>query len=45
MGGMDLWANLALAAVAGIVGGAMNGLAGGGSFATLPALIALGQLH
>ncbi len=31
-----------LAFVAGIVGGAMNALAGGGTFATLPALIALG---
>lgn len=31
-----------LAAGAGIVGGAMNALAGGGTFATLPALIALG---
>lgn len=38
---MDI-AQIALAAAAGIVGGAMNGLAGGGSFATLPALIALG---
>src|SRR5687768_14292925 len=36
------WSDLPLAAIAGIVGGAMNGLAGGGSFATLPALIALG---
>lgn len=35
-------ASFALAAAAGVVGGAMNGLAGGGSFATLPALIALG---
>lgn len=35
-------ASLALAAVAGLVGGAMNGLAGGGTFATLPALIAMG---
>ena len=33
---------LLLAAVAGLVGGAMNALAGGGTFATLPALIALG---
>jgi uncharacterized membrane protein YfcA len=33
---------LALAGVAGIVGGAMNALAGGGSFATMPTLIALG---
>ena len=31
-----------VAAVAGFVGGAMNALAGGGSFATLPALVALG---
>jgi uncharacterized membrane protein YfcA len=31
-----------LAASAGVVGGAMNALAGGGTFATLPALIALG---
>lgn len=35
-------ASLFLAAVAGLVGGAMNGLAGGGTFATLPALIAMG---
>ncbi len=33
---------LALPFAAGIVGGAMNALAGGGTFATLPALIALG---
>jgi uncharacterized membrane protein YfcA len=33
---------LALAAAAGLLGGAMNALAGGGTFATLPALIALG---
>ncbi len=33
---------IALAAAAGLVGGAMNGLAGGGTFATMPALIALG---
>ena len=33
---------LLVAAGAGIVGGAMNALAGGGTFATLPALIALG---
>lgn len=33
---------LALMAGAGLVGGAMNALAGGGTFATLPALIALG---
>jgi uncharacterized protein len=38
---MDI-GNLGLAAFAGIVGGAMNGLAGGGSFFTLPVLIALG---
>lgn len=31
-----------LAAVAGLLGGAMNALAGGGTFATLPALIAMG---
>lgn len=35
-------AALLLAAGAGMVGGAMNALAGGGTFATLPALIALG---
>ena len=35
-------AELALAAGAGVLGGAMNALAGGGTFATLPALIALG---
>ncbi len=34
--------NILLAAGAGIVGGAMNALAGGGTFATLPALIGLG---
>ena len=33
---------LALAFAAGILGGAMNALAGGGTFATLPALIGLG---
>ncbi len=33
---------LALAAGAGLIGGAMNALAGGGTFATLPALIAIG---
>lgn len=33
---------LVLAVVAGMVGGAMNALAGGGTFATLPALIAFG---
>jgi len=33
---------LLLALAAGIAGGAMNALAGGGTFATLPALIALG---
>lgn len=33
---------IALALCAGIIGGAMNALAGGGTFATLPALIALG---
>lgn len=35
-------AGIALAAGAGLVGGAMNALAGGGTFATLPALIAIG---
>ncbi len=34
--------SLALAAAAGMAGGAMNALAGGGTFATMPALIALG---
>ena len=34
--------DLTLAATAGLVGGAMNALAGGGTFATMPALIALG---
>lgn len=34
--------SLLLALAAGVVGGVMNGLAGGGSFATLPVLIALG---
>lgn len=33
---------LALSAAAGVLGGAMNALAGGGTFATLPALIAMG---
>jgi uncharacterized membrane protein YfcA len=33
---------VALAAGAGLLGGAMNALAGGGSFATMPALIGLG---
>ena len=36
------WPALLLALFAGTVGGVMNGLAGGGTFATLPALIALG---
>ena len=35
-------AALAFPAAAGLVGGAMNALAGGGTFATLPALIAIG---
>ena len=35
-------AAILLAAAAGLIGGAMNALAGGGTFATLPALIALG---
>ena len=34
--------SLALAFGAGIIGGAMNALAGGGTFATLPALLAIG---
>jgi len=37
----DAWTIL-LPAAAGLVGGAMNALAGGGTFATLPALIAMG---
>lgn len=36
------WQGIALAAAAGLVGGAMNALAGGGTFVTMPALIALG---
>jgi uncharacterized membrane protein YfcA len=36
------WPDLLFAFIAGAVGGAMNALAGGGTFATLPALIALG---
>lgn len=39
---MNDLAFILLAAGAGVVGGAMNALAGGGTFATLPALIALG---
>jgi uncharacterized membrane protein YfcA len=35
-------AGLALAAGAGLLGGAMNALAGGGTFSTMPTLIALG---
>lgn len=38
---MDGW-DVLLALGAGLVGGAMNALAGGGTFATMPALIALG---
>lgn len=38
----DALPDLALALAAGTLGGAMNALAGGGTFATLPALIALG---
>jgi uncharacterized protein len=34
--------SLTLAVTAGLIGGAMNALAGGGTFATMPALIALG---
>ena len=36
------WYDILLALAAGIAGGAMNALAGGGTFATLPALLALG---
>jgi uncharacterized membrane protein YfcA len=36
------WQGISLAAAAGLVGGGMNALAGGGTFATMPALIALG---
>ncbi|MDQ1232388.1 sulfite exporter TauE/SafE family protein [Sphingomonas sp. SORGH_AS_0879] len=36
------WTFLALAAAGGFLGGAMNALAGGGSFSTMPTLIALG---
>lgn len=39
---MAEWGAAALAAGAGAVGGAMNALAGGGTFATLPALLGLG---
>lgn len=39
---IDGAAAFAAAALAGLVGGAMNALAGGGTFATLPTLIALG---
>ena len=39
---MTDWGALALAACAGMLGGAMNALAGGGSFATMPTLIMLG---
>ena len=35
--------DLLLACAAGLLGGAMNALAGGGTFATLPALIAIGM--
>jgi uncharacterized membrane protein YfcA len=36
------WAGQGLAFAAGMIGGAMNALAGGGTFVTLPALLALG---
>lgn len=39
--GVSVWSIL-LALLAGFAGGAMNALAGGGTFATMPALIALG---
>ncbi|TPG41330.1 sulfite exporter TauE/SafE family protein [Sphingomonas koreensis] len=41
VGGLDA-GSILLAAGAGLIGGAMNALAGGGTFATLPALIAIG---
>ncbi|WP_010219125.1 TSUP family transporter [Sphingomonas sp. PAMC 26621] len=41
-GGAVTLTTIGLSAGAGILGGAMNALAGGGTFATLPALIALG---
>jgi uncharacterized membrane protein YfcA len=41
-GAVNALASLALPALAGLVGGTMNALAGGGTFATLPALIAMG---
>jgi len=37
-----LIADIALAGAAGVLGGAMNALAGGGTFATLPALLGIG---
>ncbi|MGK6322592.1 sulfite exporter TauE/SafE family protein [Sphingomonas sp. DT-51] len=39
---MAEWGAVALAAGAGAIGGAMNALAGGGTFATMPALLGLG---
>jgi uncharacterized membrane protein YfcA len=36
------WGAIALAGAAGCVGGAMNALAGGGAFATMPVLVGLG---
>ncbi|WP_294087516.1 sulfite exporter TauE/SafE family protein [Sphingomonas sp.] len=39
---MTQWLTFALPLAAGLLGGAMNALAGGGTFATMPALIALG---
>lgn len=36
------WSVIGLAALAGCVGGAMNALAGGGAFATMPALVGIG---
>ncbi|MCW6532201.1 MULTISPECIES: sulfite exporter TauE/SafE family protein [Sphingomonas] len=38
----EVIADIALAAGAGVLGGAMNALAGGGTFATLPALLGIG---
>jgi len=37
-----IWTDAALAAGAGFIGGTMNALAGGGTFVTLPSLLALG---
>ena len=39
---IDLFDPLPIAAIAGLIGGSMNAIAGGGSFVTLPALVAAG---